>query len=72
MSLYDCGRCGASFPSDEKFQDHRRDAHGIQEKAYPGTPQSSHEKNLNGHRSATDVRRDPRRGQGTGGNRAVD
>ena len=72
MGLFDCGRCGSTFNTEDQFEDHRRDIHGIQPKHYPATPQGSHEKNLNGHRSAEDIRRDPRRGVGTGGNRAVD
>lgn len=72
MSVFDCGRCGATFPTEDRFVEHRREVHGIVPKRYPGTPQGSHEKNLNGHQTAEDIRRDPRRGAGTGGNRSVD
>lgn len=72
MGLFDCGRCGAKFSNEEQFEDHRKEIHGINPKWYPGYPQSAHEKNLNGHTRASDVRRDPNRGKGTGGNVSVD
>lgn len=72
MSLFDCARCGISFPTEEVFVDHRREVHGIAPREHPATPQGSHEKNLAGHTEAEDVRRDPKRGRNTGGNRSVD